>query len=127
MRDILEHCPACEEEMIVSEQTCLHCGTTVRGQFQPNIFSRLSPNNLKFLEVFVKNRGNVKEMERELGWSYWTIRNHLNEVIAELGFEEDAADLAFAEREREDILTRLEKGEISAAEASELLAKLETS
>jgi len=125
MRKILEHCPACEEEIIVTEQTCLHCGTTVRGQFQPNIFSKLSPNNLKFLEIFVKNRGNVKDMEREMGWSYWTIRNHLNEIIAELGFEEAVADEAFNARERQDILERVNKGELDSAEAAELLAKLD--
>jgi hypothetical protein len=127
MRKILEACPACEQEMIVTEQSCLHCGTTVRGEFQPNIFSRLSPNNLKFLEVFVKNRGNVKEMERELGWSYWTIRNHLNEIIAELGFGEMLADQQFEARERQDILARLDSGEIDATEAAELLAKLDES
>jgi len=125
MRKLLEFCPACQQEIIVTEQSCLHCGTSVRGQFKPNVFSKLSPNNLKFLEVFVKNRGNVKEMERELGWSYWTIRNHLNQVIAELGFEEKAADEAFNERERHDILSRLEAGEIDAHSASELLEQLE--
>jgi len=125
MRKLLEQCPACQEEIIVTEQSCLHCGTAVRGRFQPTIFSKLSPNNLKFLEVFVKNRGNVKEMERELGWSYWTIRNHLNQVIAELGFEERAADEQFDARERHDILSQLEAGEIDAIEASKLLEQLD--
>jgi hypothetical protein len=127
MRKLLERCPACEEELIVTEHTCLHCDTIIRGQFQPNIFSRLSPNNLKFLEVFVRNRGNVKEMERELGWSYWTIRNHLNEIIAALGFEEAEADAEFQDRERQDILERLDKGELNASEAADLLAKLKES
>lgn len=125
MRKILEQCPACQEALIVTEQTCLHCNTVVKGQFQPNIFSRLSPEKLKFLEIFVKNRGNIKEMERELEWSYWTIRNHLNEVIAELGFEESLADEEFYARERHDILAQLDRGEISAAEAAERLANLE--
>ena len=125
MRKILEQCPACQEEIIVTEQSCLHCATTVRGQFQPTIFSKLSSNNLKFLELFIRNRGNVKEMERELGWSYWTIRNHLNQVIAELGFEEKAADEQFEARERRDILSRLEAGEIDPIKASELLDQLE--
>ena len=106
MREILEECPACEQDMIVTEQSCLHCGTTVRGQFQPNLFSKLSP---------------------ELGWSYWTIRNHLNEVISELGFEDTLADEQFEARERQDILAQLDRGEINAAEAAELLAKLEDS
>jgi hypothetical protein len=125
MRKLLEHCPACQEEMIVTEQSCMHCSTSVRGKFKPTIFAKLSPNNLMFLEVFVKNRGNVKEMERELGWSYWTIRNHLNQVITELGFEEMAADTQFEARERHDILSQLEAGEIDVHQASELIEQLE--
>ncbi|GIK55436.1 MAG: DUF2089 family protein [Chloroflexi bacterium] len=62
----------------------MQCGTSVIGEFQPTIFSRLSPENLAFLEVFIKNKGNVKEMERELGESYWAIRNVRQEMIHEL-------------------------------------------
>lgn len=125
MRKVLEQCPSCQGSMIVTEHSCLHCGTVVRGQFEPTIFSRLSPDNLRFLEIFVKNRGNVKEMEREMGWSYWTIRNHLNQVIEELGFEQAVADEEFRARERRDILTRLELGEIDTREAADLLTRLE--
>lgn len=125
MRKLLEFCPACEGELIVTQQTCVRCGTSVIGEFQPTIFSRLSPENLAFLVVFIKNKGNVKEMERELGESYWAIRNRINEIIEELGLEkknvepaEQQADMAM---QRQEILSRLNNGEIDAATAADLL------
>lgn len=125
MRKLLEYCPACEGELIVTQQTCVRCGTSVVGEFKPTIFSRLSPDNLAFLELFIKNKGNVKEMEREIGESYWAIRNRINEIIELLGLEkkdvEPAEGPADVKVQRQEILTRLDKGEIDVAGAAELL------
>mgnify|MGYP002396629906 CR=1 FL=1 len=100
----------------------------VVGEFTPNIFSKLSPENLRFLELFVKNKGNVKEMEREIGMSYWTIRNRLNEIVEALGFEnkdvEPAATEETLRQSRQDILARVDSGEIDVDEAAKLLKKL---
>ena len=125
MRKLLEACPACGCEMIVTQQSCTCCNTSVAGTFQPTIFSKLSPESLNFIEAFVKNRGNVKEMERELGLSYWTIRNRLNDVIAELGFEaaqEDEAELQASLR-RQEILAQLDAGDLNVSQAADLLAQ----
>ena len=127
MRKLLEHCPSCNGEMIVSQMSCTSCDTVVLGSFQPNLFSKLTPESLQFLEIFVKNKGNVKEMERETGWSYWTIRNRLNEVITELGFgpkEDEEAEALVAAQQRQDVLLQLERDEISVDEATKLLEKL---
>jgi hypothetical protein len=133
MRNLIEQCPACGGELIVTQQNCVDCETVILGRFKPNIFSRLSPENLHFLELFVKNRGNVKDMEREMGSSYWTIRNRLNEIIIELGFEADANnEPALSEQEerkllsseRQDILAQLESGDLTAVEAAAKLASL---
>lgn len=124
MRKLIEQCPACAGELMVTEQTCVRCGTAVSGQFRPTIFSKLSEDSLAFVEVFVKNRGNVKEMERELGWSYWTIRNRLNEVIAELGFEEKSEPAPPPPSQRQEILAQLDRGEITVEAAAELLKRL---
>lgn len=128
MRKLIEQCPACADELIVTEQTCVACGTAVSGQFRPTIFSKLSDDSLAFLEVFVKNKGNVKEMERELGWSYWTIRNRLNEVIDELGFDAPPPTPSKPSKQRgqqrQDILAQLNRGEIDANEAAALLKQL---
>ncbi|WP_374687119.1 DUF2089 domain-containing protein [Promineifilum sp.] len=88
MRKILESCPTCGSEMIVSEVTCTTCDTVVRSRYAPCPFCRLAPEDLAFMLLFVRSRGNVKDMERELGVSYWTIRGRLNEIIAGMGLEE---------------------------------------
>lgn len=126
MRKLIEQCPACGGEMIVTQQSCTRCETVVLGRFKPDIFSRLSAESLNFIVVFVKNRGNIKEMERELGLSYWTIRNRLNEVIAELGFETEAEDAAAVQsaNQRQEILARLERGELQVEDATALLEQL---
>lgn len=127
MRKILEHCPTCEsEELIVTALQCRQCGTTVQSRYRPNRFSRLSAENLRFVEIFVKNKGNVKEMERELNVSYWTIRSRLDEIIEALNFDEPAPDLGAAREQRLAILDRLEAGSISVEQAAELLARLDT-
>jgi hypothetical protein len=94
----------------------------VVGKFELSPFFRISPESLRFLEVFVRNRGNVKEMERETGESYWAIRRRLDEVIAEMGMEapkEDDISLR-----RQEILARLSRGEINVQEATKLLSQL---
>lgn len=120
MRKVLETCPSCEQRsLVVSEMTCTRCATTVRSQYETTIFARLDRENLRFIEIFVRNKGNVKEMERELGVSYWAIRNRLNEVIELLW----PASVEQVEVDRDAVLQQLERGEISVAEAAEKLAK----
>ena len=132
MRKILESCPTCGGEFAVTELTCTVCDTVVRSHYSPCPFCRLAPEDLEFMLIFVRNRGNVKEMERELGVSYWTIRGRLNEVIASMGLEPGGepegeepspARPATPERagDRQAILDRLRRGEISAEEAAEQL------
>ena len=123
MRKALEKCPSCDGGIEITRLSCTHCETEVTGRFEQCRFCKLPPESVKFLEVFVKNRGNVKEMERELGISYWTIRSRINELIATLGFEveEEEDDIS---KQRRQVLERVEHGEIEAGEAAELLSKL---
>jgi len=124
MRKILEQCPSCGSEVEVTRLSCTRCETVVTGRFQPCRFCKLPPDSVQFLEAFVKSRGNVKEMERELGISYWTIRSRINELIQELGFEVEAAQEDELKSRRRDILEQVDRGELSASEATEQLAKL---
>lgn len=123
MRKILEQCPGCGGDLAVTELSCTSCETVIQGRYEPCLFCRLSPEDLSFLELFVKNRGNVKEMERELGISYWSIRTRLDEVVTRIGFEEPVnAPGDNLRHHRRDILERLDRGEISVAEATDLLS-----
>ena len=121
MRKILEECPACGSDLIITQLSCTRCTTVVNGHFQATPFARLSVDQLHFLEIFVKSKGNVKEMERELGTSYWAIRNQINDLIKELGFDAEPLDTSESAQERHDILQRVENGELTIQEAAKLL------
>ena len=120
---IPQTCPSCSSPLVVTQLNCTVCGTGVVGKFELSPFFRLSLESLKFLEVFVRNRGNVKEMERETRESYWAIRRRLDEVITEMGMEapQPVDDLS---SRRQDILGRLSRGEINVQEATQLLSEL---
>jgi hypothetical protein len=126
MRKILEKCPSCGGDLEVTRLNCTNCDTVITGHYQPCRFCKLSPDHQDFLEAFVKSRGNVKEMERELGISYWTIRSRLNDVIKALGFEVEAPqeDEGDVKHRRKEILEQLDRGEIEVGEATDRLAQL---
>jgi len=73
-----------------------------------------------FVETFIKCEGKITRVEGELGISYPTVRGRLKEVIRALGYEVPEEELVTPERRRE-ILERIQKGEIAAEEAVELL------
>ena len=126
MRKVLEQCPTCGGELTITGLHCRSCHTRIESEYSTCRFCRLSQENLDFIEIFVKNRGNIREMERELEISYPTVRSRLNDVIKELGYEVEAESAASDEMaaERRTILKQLNEGEISAAEATELINQL---
>ena len=124
MPKIPQKCPSCASPLKVTQLTCVSCGTGVVGNFELNPFLRLSPDSLRFLEVFVRNRGNVKEMARELNESYWAIRRQLDEVIEEMGFDSNQVSPADFAHQRQEILGQLSRGEISVDEAKKMLTAL---
>ena len=87
MRKIIEKCPGCGKNLIITRLRCPTCETTIKGNYAPCPFCKLSEESLKFLELFVRSRGNIKDMERELGISYPTVRSRLNTIIEEMEAE----------------------------------------
>ena len=118
-----QKCPGCSSPLKVTQMTCVSCGTGVVGSFDISPFFQLSSDRLRFLEDFVRNRGNIKEMARETGESYWVIRRKLDEVIEALGYEASPSQLDLAAR-RQEILTQLRQGEISVDQAKKQLIQL---
>ncbi|MCC7019202.1 MAG: DUF2089 domain-containing protein [Ardenticatenales bacterium] len=119
MRKILECCPTCQGRIEVTELHCPSCETTVRGRYEGCTFCQLSPEDIRFVALFVASRGNVKEMERETGLGYWTIRGRLGEVIDRLGLGAAAPP---PDRQR-DVLEAVARGELTAADAERWLAE----
>ena len=124
MSVIPQKCPSCSSPLKVTQLTCISCGTGVVGSFELSPFVRLSIESLHFLEVFIRNRGNVKEMARETGESYWVIRRQLDEVIQEMGFDADTPSQEDLAASRQEILQQLRDGLISVDEAKKSLTAL---
>ena len=97
---------------------CNYCNTTIEGSFTLCKFCRLGDEQKKFAEIFIKNRGNIKEIEKELGISYPTVRNKLEDVIQALGYSPKVTTVNI---DKKAILEKLKNGEISPEEAVKLL------
>ncbi len=120
MRQVIGKCPVCGEELTVTRLHCRSCDTALEGNFNLGKFYRLSPEQLHFVETFIKCEGKITRVEDELGLSYPTVRNRLNDVIRALGYEVPAEATVSAER-RKSILEQVQAGEIAPEEAVDLL------
>jgi len=113
-------CPITGAPLTVTRLECESSGITIEGRFVPNEFALLPEENLEFLRIFVKVRGNLKEVERVLGLSYPTIRLRFEKLLLALGYEA-GPDVT---EERGEVLDLLERGEIGAEEAARRLQSL---
>src|SRR5512144_2154527 len=84
--DVIATCPVCSNELAVTRLHCRSCGTTLEGEFSVGRFGRLTKEQLALLESFLRSRGNLRDMERELGISYPTVRSRVEALVRALGF-----------------------------------------
>ena len=71
MLPLPKQCPLTGGEIVVTRFYCPDADVSVEGRFaveQPP-FAQLAPEQLKFVEVFVRNEGKLSRMEEELGLS----------------------------------------------------------
>jgi hypothetical protein len=135
--DVISTCPVCAGELAVTRLHCRSCGTTLEGEFSVGRFGRLTKEQLALLESFLRSRGNLRDMERELGISYPTVRGRVEALVRALGFgpregseeaEDEAAAAASSSADaaagRQAILERLARGEIGAEEAATAIRNL---
>ncbi len=113
MRKMIGTCPACDNnEFEVTRVRCRNCGTAVEGRFYVSKLGSLADEHQKFIEIFLRCRGNIKDVERELNVSYPTVRGRLDRVIRALGYATQETN-----DRRKQILESLEKKEITPEEA----------
>lgn len=123
MRKILEQCPTCSGRLTVTRMHCDDCGTNIDARYEPCPFCQLSPSSSEFLRVFVRSRGNIKEVERELGISYSSARSRLDALIEELEGGAPPPSLARNPTPRL-VLEALARGDIGAKVAYRLLERV---
>ena len=125
MPEVLGRCPVCGGEVRVTRLRCVSCDSELSGSFTLGKFSSLKPEQLRFIEVFVKNEGKIKDVEVELGVSYPTVRARLRDVVRALGYEVGEEPTAppppLSPERRREILDALAQKRISADEAARLL------
>lgn len=111
--------PVSGGELYISELRNDESGVTIRGKFEMPRYSRLDPEQSKFLETFLRCRGMLSSMERELGISYPTVRARLDALLESLELKavKDDARSPRVDDQKAKVLDLLEKGEISAEEA----------
>ena len=118
----VSRCPACgNTEFRIERLACTNCGTAVEGKFSVSRLATLPDEQVAFVETFLKCRGNIKEVERELGISYPTVRSRLDKVIAMLGLGEDERRMS-----RVEVLAALERNEMKPEEAVQALRDLKS-
>jgi hypothetical protein len=111
--------------MVITQSSCTQCDTVVQGSYSGCPFCVLDDEFLRFLEIFVVSRGNIKEMERETGLGYWTIRSRLDDLIETLQTHwEHRHPKPEAKSARRQVLEAVERGELSIVEAERMLARL---
>jgi hypothetical protein len=118
-REAIGKCPVCGNETEVTRISCDECGTQIEGHFHLCKFCRLTAEQKSFIDVFIKCRGNIKEVEKELGVSYPTVKNKLEDVAAALGYKPEPEFVSPGKRR--EILDKLNSGEITVEDAINLL------
>ena len=131
-REVISDCPVCDSPLTVTRLHCNNCGTTIEGEFTVGRFSRLNREQYALLESFLRSRGNLRELERELGVSYPTVRNRVEALLRALGLgdgmpippepprAEPVAPQVDPETRR-SILERLARHELTAEQAAAAL------
>ena len=126
MNPVFGKCPICGEELTVTRLECRACGTDIGGQFTVGKLAVLSADDVRFVEMFIKNRGNAYKVGEELQMPYSTVRARLTEIIRAMGYEPGAEPkeepaVTLSPEKRKAILDDLARGKIKPDDAIKLL------
>jgi hypothetical protein len=119
--NIPNKCPSCDGKLIITELCCSNCNTHIKGNFELPELALLNPEEEKFLQVFLASRGSIKEVEKQMGISYPTVRAKLESLVSKLGLTLETEE----KKRRSEVIEKLERGEITAQDAIKILKNLE--
>lgn len=112
---IPSECPSCGGKMVAVKMECTDCGTALDGKFSPCPVCALEPEMRELFDLFMRSRGNLKEVQRDLHLSYPTVRNRIEGMFAAYGKNESS------KIGRMEILKMLRSGGIDVEEAEKML------
>ena len=122
MNPVIGQCPICHDTLHVTRLHCRNCDTALEGHFTLGRLYQLSPEQLGFVETFVRCEGKINRVEQEIGMSYPAVRARLTEVIQAMGYEVGEPEPApISEETRREVLSELSAGTINADEALQIL------
>ena len=117
-------CPVCQQDMTIEKVTCHHCHTSIEGHYHVSKINYLPAETQYFIEIFLKNRGNIKAVEKELNVSYPTVKKYLDDTIIRLGYKlEVDLEPDPNKDDVEDPIRLLKEGKITAEEATKRLKR----
>lgn len=77
-------CPSCEQSLSVSQLSCPHCSTVVSGNYALPLLLQINEEEQNFILQFLLSSGSLKEMASQMGNSYPTVRNKLDDIIQKI-------------------------------------------
>lgn len=111
MKKQIGNCPVCSGNLIVSEYTCTECNTKIKGKFSRCELCNLPNELLHFVRIFLGCQGNIKEVERQLGLSYPTVKSRLLKINRMLDIGKFSKYVAV--QNRLDLLKDFKEGKVS--------------
>lgn len=120
-KSIATRCPICSGELVISRLSCVRCETRIETELSFAPLMRLPDDLREFVLIFLRCRGNIREVEKAMGISYPTVCKRLD-LVNDLIAGKSPVDGQRATRS--NILERLERGDITAKEAAKLLKGL---
>lgn len=126
MNPVIGQCPICQDQLQVTQLHCGSCDTTINGHFSLGRLHHLTPEQLEFVETFIRCEGKIKRVEQEIGLSYPAVRARLSAIVLAMGYDLDAEedDDALVDMNRSEVLSRVANGELSAKEAARIIRNL---
>jgi hypothetical protein len=119
MYPLITRDPVSGGEMIVTRLECPESGVVIEGRFNLGWIGRLTREQLDFVELLVKHRGNVQRLAAEMDVAYNTARSRMDEIVAALGGTPENDGRV----DRRSVLDRLAAKEISVEEAMRLMKR----
>lgn len=118
MHPLMTNCPITGKPMIVTRLECPESGIVIEGQFSMGWIGLLTAEQLEFVQLMVKNRGNINMVASDLKIAYNTARSRLDDIVATMGYAAPAPEY---QHDRRTVLDRLAAKEISVEDAMKML------